>query len=40
VFGPAGFFVQSLGETIEELPVERIEFRGHASILPSLGEER
>jgi len=33
VLGPAGFFVHSLRETIEELPIERIEFGGHAPIV-------
>jgi len=33
VFGPAGFFVHALGRAIEELPVERVEFGGHVSMV-------
>jgi hypothetical protein len=33
VFGPAGFFVHSLGKAVEELPIERIELGAHVSIL-------
>src|ERR1700758_4793837 len=40
VFGPAGFFVHALWGTVEKLPIERVEVRGHGSILPSLGEWR
>ena len=33
VLGPAGFFVQALGRTVEELPVEGIELGAHGSMV-------